>query len=100
MVFMNLINNSLEAIEKLEEKWIKICCEKLSGQVKITFSDSGMGIPEEVAEKIFDASFSTKGSGSGLGLSFVSSVIKQHLGIIKLNTESKNTCFEMQIPLA
>ena len=98
MSFVNLIDNSIDAIKDLEERWIKIIFQKIGSELEINFIDSGPGITKDVADRIFEASYSTKGAGSGLGLSFVKSVLNQHDGFIYLDQRAPNTSFVLRLP--
>jgi len=67
--------------------------------LKITFKDTGSGIPEKYREKIFDPYFSTKQTGSGLGLATVYSIVKRHGGLISVSSSSKDgTTFTLYLP--
>jgi PAS domain S-box-containing protein len=67
--------------------------------VKISISDNGPGIPAEIINKIFDPYFSTKEKGSGLGLSIVYSIIKQHGGYIAVDSQpGKGSVFAVYLP--
>ncbi len=67
--------------------------------IKIVVKDSGIGIPKEYLNKIFDPYFSTKETGSGLGLSVCYSIIDKHDGQINVNSEpGKGTSFEILLP--
>jgi PAS domain S-box-containing protein len=67
--------------------------------VKISIEDQGMGIPDENLEKIFDPYFTTKGEGSGLGLSTSYSVVKRHNGHITVESKvGVGTTFNIYIP--
>ncbi|MBD3289147.1 response regulator, partial [candidate division KSB1 bacterium] len=69
--------------------------------IKISVIDKGVGIPEEYLSKIFDPYFSTKQKGSGLGLSIVFSIIKNHDGFITVDsTPGAGTTFEIYLPAA
>lgn len=71
--------------------------------VKITVSDSGCGIPDNIKERIFDPFFTTKevGKGSGLGLSTTHSIIKGHGGYIEVTSQpNQGTSFELFLPAA
>lgn len=67
--------------------------------VKISIRDSGIGIPPELLDKIFDPYFSTKQEGSGLGLAITHSIINKHHGHILVNSEQgKGTEFVIYLP--
>lgn len=98
---LNLINNSRDAIQSLNEKWIEVSVsEGNSGMTKISVTDSGLGIPIEIRERIFQPFYTTKevGKGTGLGLSLVLSVAKLHKGSFELNPACPNTQFIIQLP--
>lgn len=99
-VITNIVNNSIEAVATLEERWVHIDhVSTPNGNVLITISDSGNGIPEEIREKIFENRFTTKTeSGVGLGLSICHTIIQNHGGKISLNKNSPNTEFLIELP--
>jgi len=73
--------------------------------IKLTISDTGCGIPDNIAAKIFDPYFSTKSSdnkrGSGLGLSIVHAVMEDHNGFTDYSTSADNgTSFYLYFPVA
>lgn len=78
---LNLISNSFDAIDKLNEKWIEISATKSGDSVQIFVKDSGFGIPASVREHMLEPFFTTKkNKGTGLGLSLVSGIAKKHGG--------------------
>jgi C4-dicarboxylate-specific signal transduction histidine kinase len=99
-VFINLINNSSDAIEELSEKWIKIKIQNMESEIKFAIEDSGHGIPEHVLEKLFGSFFTTKkfGKGNGIGLNLSRKIIEGHSGKLFYNKESKNTEFIITLP--
>lgn len=99
--FLNLINNSLDAVSALEERWIYIESFLEGDFIKIQITDSGGGIPGSVADKIMEPFFTTKevGKGTGLGLSIAKGIVEGHGGEIYLNDKSKNTQFVITLPL-
>src|SRR5262249_19349077 len=62
-VFLNVINNSLDAIESLDDRWIEIKARSKGGKAEIAITDSGSGIPPSVRRKMFDPFFTTKPVG-------------------------------------
>ncbi len=99
-VFMNILVNAAQAIEKQGE--IKIVTRALDGKVEIKISDTGSGIPEENLSKIFDPFFTTKeiGDGTGLGMNVAYNIIKKHNGTIDVeSTVGEGTIFTIRIPL-
>ena len=98
-VFVNLLVNAAQAIEKQGE--IKIRTSALDGKVEINISDTGKGIPEENLSKIFDPFFTTKevGKGTGLNLNVAYNIIKKHKGTIDVeSTVGVGTTFKIRIP--
>lgn len=101
-VFVNLISNSIDAINSLPEKWIEIKLLNMADNtVNILVIDSGNGIPDEIAEKIFRPFFTTKqvGIGSGLGLSLCTQILEAHKGKFTLIKDAPNTTFKISIPI-
>lgn len=114
-VWMNLLNNAFDAIEKNGRIRIstKLCAHRR--RVAITVADTGSGIKQEVLDKIFDPFFSTKpvGKGTGLGLSVTFGIIKDHGGRINVlspapkeyladmedGTSGPGTVFLIELPL-
>lgn len=100
-VFVNLINNSIDAIQEFEKPWIKINVFQKNDMVICQFIDSGNGISPEIEQKLFEPFFTTKavGKGTGLGLSISKGILEDHKANFFLNREFSNTCFEIQFPL-
>ena len=94
IVFMNLITNSIQAIENTGFIHIKI--NEDSGTVTIEIEDSGSGIPSELLPKIFDSLFTTKAAGTGLGLVYCKSIVEQHNGTITV--KNNPTTFTIKLP--
>ena len=97
-VIMNLITNSLDAVSDLEERWIKIDTQIVDGVLKINFTDSGLGIPDEISTKIMQPFFTTKdpGSGTGLGLIICAKSIAKMGGQFYYNRRAANTQFVIE----
>jgi PAS domain S-box-containing protein len=97
-VFMNLLVNAAQAIEKEGE--IRISTQALDGHVEIKVSDTGSGIPKENLSRIFDPFFTTKevGKGTGLGLNVAYNIIQKHKGTIDVESEvGKGTTFIIRL---
>lgn len=103
-VFLNIINNAHFAMaEKRGGGRLSIKSEFLKGRIKISFTDTGVGIPETNLKKIFDPFFSTRevGKGTGLGLSVSYGIIKDHNGeIYALSSPGEGTAFIIELPVA
>jgi signal transduction histidine kinase len=67
--------------------------------VKISISDSGVGIPPQEKEKIFEPFYTTKDGGTGLGLSIVHKIIENHKGMITVESEvDRGSTFAIYLP--
>lgn len=86
-VFLNIIINSMEAMEGKGEISIFTDFDKEAGRVLCRVKDTGPGIPEGIKEKIFEPFFTTKKTGTGLGLSIVYGIMEQHNGKIELKSK-------------
>lgn len=94
VVFMNIISNAIDALDKNGKIYIDISSTKKESIIKII--DDGPGISKENMVKIFDSLFTTKSSGTGLGLPYCKSVIDQHGGSISVDTNP--TTFTIILP--
>lgn len=99
--FNNLIKNSIEASIGRKKHLISILIEHFDHKkVKIIVKDNGMGIPADVIPKIFQPNFTTKSSGTGLGLAFVKKTVESMHGDISFVTfEGIGTTFTIILPL-
>jgi len=94
-VMSNILNNAVHALDGQGE--IDITISANSKFVTIQVMDSGPGIPKENLEKIFEPMFTTKKTGTGLGLVICKSIIEQHGGSIYVS--NKPTTFTIKIPV-
>jgi signal transduction histidine kinase len=101
-VLINLLNNARHAVDGSEKKVVQIHCRNDRGQVEISVTDSGVGIPEEFANKIFLPFFTTKevGKGTGLGLSISKGLIQNQNGKLELEILPVGTKFTITLPIA
>ncbi|MDC7232446.1 MAG: ATP-binding protein [Spirochaetales bacterium] len=101
-VFVNLINNSIEAVAQGGHIKVEINREILDNYIQILISDDGYGIPLEIQKEIFSPFFSTKikKENAGLGLSICQHIMEAHNGILTFSsTPGKNTTFKVKLPL-
>jgi len=102
-VFINLINNSLDAMPQGGQLTFKTAVSADGEKVCITCRDTGSGISHEIRDRIFDPLFTTKqrGRGSGLGLTVVHQIIREHGGTITLESGADEGAeFQITLPLA
>ena len=86
-VLINLMTNSMYALEDQPEARIEVMCSENNSRINIEVKDNGKGISQEIRNKMFIPFFSTRDNGSGIGLSFSKFVILQHGGRIKVESE-------------
>ncbi len=94
-VMSNILNNAVHALEGQGE--IDVTASIDSDFVTIQVRDSGPGIPMENLEKIFEPMFTTKKTGTGLGLVICRSIVEQHAGSISVS--NKPTTFTIKLPV-
>ncbi|MFB5631011.1 MAG: nickel-binding protein [Nitrosopumilaceae archaeon] len=94
IVFANIITNAIQATNNSSE--IKVRFSENKNEVCIEIEDSGPGIPEDKLDQIFDPLFTTKSSGTGLGLVSCKNIVEQHQGTISIRNNP--TVFEIRIP--
>jgi two-component system, cell cycle sensor histidine kinase and response regulator CckA len=109
-VLLNLLINSMHAIKPIGSGKITISVRDIDNFVEIKFADTGIGIEKDIQSKIFEPFFTTKSAyakneydiaGTGLGLSVVNVIIRQHHGTISVESEAKKgTTFTILLPSA
>ena len=103
-VILNLIRNAMDAVSGVEPSRRRIIIAsggRNPGEVEISVGDSGPGIPNEAAERVFEAFYTTKADGLGIGLAISRSIIESHNG--RLWVESvvgEGATFHFTLPLA
>jgi signal transduction histidine kinase len=105
-VFSNLINNALDALRQASTPRLSVRVHPIDADstlgtsgVEITVSDNGCGIPPDLHERVFTPFFSTKPKGTGLGLSLVQRIIREHEGVLSLNSGvGTGTTVSIQLP--
>jgi len=101
-VFLNILNNAIDAIGKDGEISIKTKFIPDNHEIAIEISDNGPGIPKEMMNKVFDPFFTTKevGKGTGLGLSISYSIIEKLKGrMLVASEEGQGTTFTIYLPV-
>ncbi|MCD6121115.1 MAG: PAS domain-containing protein [Spirochaetales bacterium] len=95
---LNLVKNSLYAMPN--GGLLTVETKRSGGNVVLKISDTGSGIPDELMDKIFEPYFTTKDFGTGLGLTLVYKIVKEHLGEIAVNSkEGEGTTFTISFPI-
>ncbi|MEN0008387.1 HAMP domain-containing sensor histidine kinase [Flavobacterium nitrogenifigens] len=96
-VVINLLTNSINAVENSNQKQISISAEAKNNRIFIKVSDSGKGIEKEIEDKIFLPFFTTRTEGAGIGLTLSKNIIEAHGGYISHKTENGKTVFEISL---
>jgi signal transduction histidine kinase len=96
---MSLLENALDAINNNGK--LTLAARVSGDMLLIEVWDNGPGIPKEIQDRIFEPFFSTKPTGSalGLGLDTVQRVVRRHRGYVHVNSEPGATCFEVRLPV-
>ncbi len=101
-VFLNILNNAIDAIGKDGEIIIKTKHIAKNNEIAVEFADNGPGIPKEMLKKIFDPFFTTKevGKGTGLGLSISYGIVEKLGGrIMVASEEGQGSTFTIYLPI-
>ena len=99
-LFTNLTRNAIEAAPADETALVKLQVEVNDEKVLIAVTDNGQGIRPDLQDKIFYPNFTTKTSGTGLGLAMCKSIVEQMKGEIWFVTEQeKGSTFFVELPL-
>ena len=98
VVFQNILMNAAQAMEG--EGRIDVTISNVDGRCRVAVADRGPGMPEEVCEKAFDAFFTTKHRGTGLGLPIAKRVVEAHGGTIHIDVPpSGGPAISVELPL-
>ncbi len=98
-VFINLIDNAIDAMNKKGKIQISTSFDKNQQQVNIEIADFGPGIPLKERDRLFNPNYSTKKKGTGLGLAIVNQVVGEHNGSIEVEANKPHGAkFIIQIP--
>ncbi|WP_171047074.1 sensor histidine kinase [Mesohalobacter halotolerans] len=98
-IITNLIKNAIQATQDIDNAKITIDVKAFQNQAMIKVSDNGIGIPDDIINRIFEPQFTTKNSGMGLGLSMVKKIVNNHNGNIEVKSQSNTyTTFIITLP--
>lgn len=98
-VVTNLVKNAIQAVPEVESPRILVSVISDGAYVKISVADNGIGISDEVKEKVFEPKFTTKSSGMGLGLGMVKNIVETYKGSITLTSQpEKGSVFTVRFP--
>lgn len=99
-VLMNLMNNAVDAVAKIEDRRIILGAESLDEAIDFYVRDSGRGVSPEIIDRIMQPFFTTKpfGEGTGLGLSISKELVKNHRGRINYSRVDNMTEFRITLP--
>lgn len=95
-VVLNLLRNAIEAVVKDGEVFVDVEYVNEHGLVRVR--DTGPGIPEETMAHIFEPFFSTKAKGTGLGMAICHSLVTQHGGTIRVESDASGATFSVTFP--
>jgi two-component system nitrogen regulation sensor histidine kinase NtrY len=96
----NLLQNSIQAFDWKEDGTINLKIDLEDDTCKIVITDNGKGIPLERQNKVFVPYFTTKSTGTGIGLSITKQIIENHNGKIYFESqENKGTTFFIELPI-
>ena len=99
-VLINLLTNSVQAIEKNGKLDIKSFLKNNNSVAGVEITDTGGGIPVDVLDNIFNPFFTTKNTGTGLGLALTRKIVEKHGGQIKIrNKIGEGVTFEIDLPI-
>ena len=98
-IITNLVTNARQAKHDDRDNIINLDVEQRQKRVIITVDDNGTGIPEELYDRIFEPNFTSKTSGTGLGLTMVRKMVEDYKGEISVKSElEKGTTFTISLP--
>jgi len=102
-IFVNLLKNAYQAVQRQEDKRIAVETQREGDWIRFSVRDNGVGIPQRHLARVFDPFFTTRqmGEGVGLGLSVAYGIVKEHNGEIVLNSqENKGTEVVVRLPIS
>ena len=99
-ILNNLLTNAFQATQESDKAQIDVSIKTTAKHVVMSIKDNGVGMNESAKQKIFTPYFTTKSSGSGIGLIVVRQILEKHGGQIHFESEEGNgSCFYVTLPL-
>ncbi len=102
-VFLNILTNAVEALEGVANPAVAILAQEdpRAGIIRVEIKDNGPGLSPEERSRMFEPYFSSKKSGTGLGLTIVKSIVNDHQGVIRvLANQPTGTVLALELPVA
>ena len=98
---VNIMGNAFDAVCKTKAPWVEVRSEIKNDRIVLHITDSGQGIPDEIAQRIFEPFFTTKpvGSGTGIGLSISREMMEASGGELYYDDTNANTSFVVAYPI-
>jgi signal transduction histidine kinase len=98
---LNLVTNALDAMQaKVQDGQLHLSVARTTGHVILEVADNGPGIPPELRQKVFQLYFTTKSTGSGIGLAMTYRAVQLHNGTIDFSSvDGQGTTFRLQFPV-
>ncbi|GLU43085.1 ATP-binding protein [Allomuricauda sp. NBRC 101325] len=98
-VVTNLVKNAIQAVPDVEAPRILVTVATVGDRVKISVADNGVGISDDYKHRVFEPKFTTKSSGTGLGLGMVKNIVENYGGTINFTSkQGKGTVFTIEFP--
>jgi len=99
-IFINIVRNAVDAMEEIESASLIITARRDSKAAIFAISDNGKGIPEQMQDMIFSEFYTTKSSGTGIGLYIVKELIEKYSGNVTFESYTgKGTTFYVELPV-
>ena len=89
-VLINIFDNSKDALKKIKKPEVIVSLTQQKDKVVIIIQDNGIGIPQDIINRIYEPYVTSKDNGTGLGLAIVNKIIEEHNGTIKIENRIKD----------